>query len=82
MDDLIAYLKAEIANREELIDHLHGLQGRNSKLFFYVGERSAFRDMLRRLTPVPVDAAAQSVAAAQAQPEPTAVTGGTAEHHR
>ncbi len=34
------------------------------------------------LTSVPADAAALPAAKAQAQSEPTAVTGGTAEHHR
>lgn len=55
VDELIAYLKAEIASREEWIDHLSLHGNGNSELFFYVGERSAFRDVLRRLTLVPAD---------------------------
>lgn len=39
-------------------------------------------ELKRRLTPVPADAAASHVAETQAQPEPTAVAGGTAEHYR
>lgn len=43
----------------------------------YMTERAA-----SRLTPVPADAAALLVADESATTEPTAVTGGTAEHHR
>jgi len=44
---------------------------------FYPGQAQA-----SGLTSVPADAAALPVASDTAQPEPTAVTGGTAEHHR